>query len=200
MSTDYRLAEKVTFEKLFDGRLELFGVHDACAKDTTPTRRCLTDGNNYLWVYGDEAVEGMTRFGLMNAPGKILSAIEKAFSTDIFSEYEPQFWGFETEEEWHIALQKMHEESEAELYTEIMKYVIGNPHDIKTGTNGMVMANIAKDLIAENPKLTSPDYEAELMEKMNSIYNEDHTVIVTLSEQDIATALMAATHEDDLPR
>ena len=33
----------------------------------------------------------------------ILGAIAEAFSTDIFSEYEPQYWGYDTQEEWEAA-------------------------------------------------------------------------------------------------
>jgi hypothetical protein len=199
MSTDYRLNEEVKFEELFDGRLERVGIRDACAKDTTPTSRCLTDGNNYLWVYGDEVVEVMSRYGLGNVPGKILSAIAEIFDTDIFSEHQPQYWGYETEEEWKSALQESYEEDQAELYIEIMKYIRGESHDITPGTVGMAWANIAKDLIAEDPSLASPDHEAELMEKMNSIYRKDHIVKINLTEQDITSVKMLMTHEDDFP-
>jgi hypothetical protein len=34
------------------------------------------------------------------APGGILKAISEVFDTEIYSEHEPQFWGFDTEEEW----------------------------------------------------------------------------------------------------
>ena len=33
-------------------------------------------------------------------PRHIIKAIEQAFDTEIFSEHEPQFWGFATQEEW----------------------------------------------------------------------------------------------------
>jgi hypothetical protein len=44
---------------------------------------------------------------------KILQAICEAFDADIFSEYEPQFWGFDTQEEWDAwqrAIAKEHED------------------------------------------------------------------------------------------
>jgi hypothetical protein len=34
------------------------------------------------------------------APARILLAISDVFETEIFSEHELQFWGFDTEEEW----------------------------------------------------------------------------------------------------
>ena len=174
MSTDYRPSKEITFEELFDGRLERFGVRDTRAKDSTATSRCLSDGNNYLWVFGDDVVEVLSRYGLANAPGKILAAIEEVFDTDIYSEHQPQYWGYETEEEWESARLKIHEEYEAEFYIEIMKFIRGETHDIKPGTNGMTRANIAKDLIAENPNLATPDRKAELMQRLQNNYVENN--------------------------
>ena len=34
-----------------------------------------------------------------NAPSRILEAIATTFDTEIFSEHEPQFWGFTSQEE-----------------------------------------------------------------------------------------------------
>ena len=39
-----------------------------------------------------------------NNPVFILSAVCQAFDTHIFSEYEPKFWGFDTQEEWDEAM------------------------------------------------------------------------------------------------
>jgi hypothetical protein len=33
-------------------------------------------------------------------PIKILSAIAEVFASEIFDEYQPEYWGFETQEEW----------------------------------------------------------------------------------------------------
>jgi hypothetical protein len=56
-------------------------------------------------VYCDEEglVSGFTRYGV-NAPQRILQAIADEFGVDIVSECEPQFWGYETTEEWEAAL------------------------------------------------------------------------------------------------
>ena len=119
MSTTLRPKDEINFEELFDGRLERFGIQEAIIEgSTSANNRCLTDGNNSLWIYGDEVVEGLIRYASNRNPEKILVAIEEAFDTDIFSEHQPQYWGFETEEEWYGAWDKMHEEHEAKFYKE----------------------------------------------------------------------------------
>ena len=200
MSTDYRLEQKVRFDDLFDGRLEEVGIYEHTREDTTSAnRRCLTDGNNFLWIFGDEFVTSLTRYMPNGAPGKILSAIAEFFDTDIFSEYQPQYWGFGTQEEWDEAMKKLHEESEAEFYQEIMKYVRGEENNIRAGTNGMNMANIAKALLSENPSLNSPDRSDELMKVIHSEYENKHVTTIKLEDKDIALAKMLLTHEADLP-
>jgi len=75
MSTDFRLLKRVQASDLFDGRLSIFGVREHVVPDE-PTRnaRCLTDGNNWLWVYVDDDgfVACLTRYFQNGAPGKIL--------------------------------------------------------------------------------------------------------------------------------
>jgi hypothetical protein len=174
MSINYRLNEKVRFEELFDGRLKKYGVFEHHKETATPTSRCLTDGNNCLWVYGAEVVEVLSMFGPRNTSKTMLEAIEEVFGTEIFSEHRPQFWGFDTEEEWFLAQNEVTERMEAELYIEIMKYVRGGPHHFAPGASGEVMAIIASDLIVEYPYLGSPDGKAELMQRLQNNYMENN--------------------------
>ena len=202
MSTDYRLLKNVLACDLFDGRLEVFGVHEHLNAETTEQRRLLTDGRNYLWLYIDDAgfVSCLTRYMPNGAPSKILSAIAEAFDTGIVSEYEPQFWGFETQEEWdawQLGIAKEHEE---EFYRQILKYVQGNLNDIRPGTNGMIKAEIAKKLVEDDPTLLLPANEDKFRAAIESTYDCDHAVFVELRPQEVAAAKMMATHEDDLPR
>ena len=196
MSTDYRLESEVRVEQLFDGRLKLFGVHEGFPEGSTPSKsRALTDGHNFLWVYGDEVVSVIRRYG-GNAPNMILNAIAEALNTAIFSEYEPKFWGCETQEEWDGILDEMHKEDQANFYLEIMDFVRGRLHGIKPGSVGMTMAEIAKRLIARNPDLATPDHEADLMEAIDRDYLENHTVEIKLTEQGIEAAKIIASHGD----
>jgi hypothetical protein len=137
MSTDYKPIEAILMAELFDGRLASHGITEVIVEgEKSPTRRCLTDGRNVLWVYGDETVDGISRYG-RNATGKILGAIEYIFDVDIFSEYAPQYWGFESQEEWDLVLEKIEEENENELYEELINFLSGEPNTIKQGTIGI---------------------------------------------------------------
>ncbi|MGJ4899452.1 hypothetical protein ACQR2B_30970 [Bradyrhizobium oligotrophicum] len=110
MSTDFALSKKVTARDLFGGQLEKFGVREQVRLDTSERSRSLTDGRNYLRVYvGDDGFVGcLTRYGA-TAPEKIINAIAEAFETEIFSEHQPQFWGFATQEEWDTAMKMLHD-------------------------------------------------------------------------------------------
>src|SRR5215469_5084274 len=124
MSTDFRPLKHIAATDMFDGRLEAFGVREHFNVDTTDTSRMLTDGRNYLWVYvRDDLVAAFTRYAPNGSPGKILSAIAEAFDVDIVSEYEPQFWGFDTEEEWQAAEAAIAKEYDEQFFAEILKYL-----------------------------------------------------------------------------
>ena len=163
--------------------------------------RRLTDGRNFLWVYAgsDGALGCMTRFG-ENAPGRILGAIAEVFDVQIVSEYEPQYWGFEIQEEWKNSLNKIAKETDDHQYTEIMKYLHGEENDLRHGTTVMDRAEIAKDLVSERPDLLSHEQNGALLQVIEEIYETDHTRVVILDETQIAAAIMSITDEDDLPQ
>jgi len=200
MSTDYRPLTPIRMANLFDGRLEKFGVHEHHSKEANADLKCLTDGRNFLLVCGDEKglVSQFIRRG-MNAPQCILRAISEEFKVDIVSEYEPQFWGFKTEEEEDAFWQEYSEKEEREFYNEVVKFVRGESHNIRSGTIGMIQAEIAKQLIADSPDLLAEDRRLDLIKAVKMIYERDHAVFVTLTDEDLAFVRMAATHEDDLP-
>ena len=201
MSTHFRPLTPIRMADLFDGRLKDVGVHEHHSKETTANQKCLTDGRNFLWIDGDEKglVSLLSRYG-MNAPQRILQAICDEFDVDIVSEYEPQFLGFKTQEEWDAWERAMATKADEDFYNEVVKFVRGEAHDIKPGTNGMVLAEIAKRLIAESPDLLAEDKRPDLIKAVNLVYERDHAVVVTLTDEDLAVAGMAATHEDDLPQ
>jgi hypothetical protein len=63
----------------------------------------------------------------------------------------------------------------------------------------MIQAEIAKDLVARNPELLAADNRKHLIQAVEAIYNRDHAITVTLTDENMAVARMIATHEDDLP-
>ena len=201
MSTYFSLSRKVNGHDLFGGRLARFEIREEVSSNATERSRCLTDGRNYLWVYlaEDGFVEFLKRYGF-NAPGKILGAISEAFETDIFSEYEPQYWGFDSQEEWEAAWKRMDDQHSDRFYADVCAYVRGEPSDIRPGTIGETKAKIAKSLVETDASLLQPESRDRLLAEMDTIYDRDHAVIITLGPEDIALAKMLVTHEDDLPQ
>ena len=170
MSTDFRLSERVHISDLLDGRLDRYGIREQVTKHTSDTQKCLTEGNNWLWVYlnNEGFVTGLNRCGASDGD-KILSAIAEAFSTDIYSEHEPQFWGFDTQEEWDAWQREAGKEHEDRFYADILKFVAGEPSGIEPGTVGEKWALIAKRLAAWDPGLLAPEQRGELMEAIRSV-------------------------------
>lgn len=202
MSTDYCLIKKVSARDLFDGRLDEYGIREHIKQgETNEKKRWLTDSENYLPVSIDDDgfVSILTRYG-GNATGKIFNAIADAFDTDIVSEREPQFWGFQTDEEWDDWWEEIAREGDEKYYIELLKYLRGDDHDIKPGTIGMIKAKIAAELVEKDQTLLLPENKAKLLTEIESIYDRDHVVRVTLDPQQTAFADMLATHKDDLPR
>jgi hypothetical protein len=202
MSTDYATLNKVHITDLLDGRLEEFGVREHVhPTETTATHKCLTDGRNFLWAYGDKSgfVSVITRYA-GNAPGKILGAIAEVFDTGIVSEYEPQFWGFDTQEQWDAAWKELAKKDQDRFYLDLLNFVSNKPHDVKPGTIGEIQAKIAKQLVEADSTLVQPERSEEFLNKIDEIYDREHTVTITLSDQDIALACLLSTHEDDLPQ
>jgi hypothetical protein len=201
MSTNYAPSKKVRAGDLFDGRLEKYGVREQVTDAATETSRCLTDGRNCLWVSINDVglVSQFSRYGA-NAAGKILNAVADTFDTEIASEHEPHYWGFDTQEEWDAAWDQMVKEDEERFYTVILKYLQGQPNDIKRGTVGMCKAEIAKNLFQKDTALLLPENKEKLLNGIKSVYDREHTVTVTLTAQEVAAAKMAVTHEGDLPR
>ncbi len=201
MSTDYGFLSRVLADQLFDGRLERFGIREHVTPETTSTSRCLTDTRNYLWVYieVDGEVSYITRRGA-NAPSKILSAIAEAFGIEIVSEHDPRFWGFATQEEWDAAEERAAEESEERFYGQLVNYVRGLPNDIMPDRIGGIKAEIAKELVQQDPTMLAPQNKRKFMDAIDSAYESRHAVTITLTPEDLAAAKMAITHEEDLPR
>jgi len=164
MSIDFTFEKKVWFDELFDGRLEKYGIREKFAGDRTSLfSRVLTDGENYLWVYGEGTVSCMTSYYPNGNPLKILKAIIKSFNTDIYSEFEPQYWGYETQEEWDAAEEALNQQAKIETYTEIMKSIKGKPSNISPGTLGATWCKIAKQVISKDPSLAKPERMDDLM-------------------------------------
>ena len=183
MSTNYRSLSSITFADLFDGRLERHGIREHIPEDTAERMRCLTDGRNYLWCWDDDEgqLEGLCVYAqLRNAPYWMIDVISQEFCTGIVSEHEPQYWGFQTEEEQAAHHKKMVEESRERFRHDVLKYVHGEPSSMRPGATDERWAEIAKLLIAKDPDLAED--KGRLVDAMNQIYDQLNSVKVTLSE------------------
>lgn len=201
MSTYFAPLKKIPPRDLFDGCLEQFGVREHIVpKQTTKNSRCLTDGRNFIWlsVSDDGHIVQLQIYGA-NAPGKILNAIADTFDIDIVSEYEPQYWGFNTQAEVDAFFDKMAAEHAENFLADLEKFVRGEPNDIRPGTIGMRQAEIGKALAEKDASLLLPENRNKFLSEIETVYKRDHADTVTLSSVQIALAEMFATHEDDLP-
>jgi hypothetical protein len=132
MSGSYKANNAIVADRLFDGCLQEFAIHEHINSDaSSPEWRCLTDGRNCLWVSIEDGVVCSFNGYMLNDPTKILNAVAFVFGVEIFSEYEPQFWGFETDEDWEAAEETMRSEIEIEKRTSLQnlgKFLGGEPH------------------------------------------------------------------------
>src|SRR5690349_14467315 len=173
MSTNYRVQPGVHVNDLLDGRLEQFGIKEHVCSDTTEKERCLTDGACFLWLYvaNDSYVRSLTRY-YPNHPwdvSRIVEAIEDHFNVDIPCEHDPEYWGFGTQEEWDAAWEKMEKEWVDERYDQIMRYVRGEPNSLAPGTHQFRLAEIAAQLVSEDPGLMLPTNREKLEAEIREI-------------------------------
>lgn len=199
MSTQYRLRKRIKADELFDGRLKAFGVREEVRPEGAADRfppymkvrevRYLTDGRNSMEVVVYEnGVPTLAVRNLWCAPEKeIFHAIAEAFDTDIVTEHQPEFWGFDTQEEWDVHQDRMNEEHQREFHSELLKHLRGEPSNIQPGTIGMTMAEIAKALVEKDPSLIEPKNRDKLIGEIDAIYDRDYAVKVTLTPEQSLT-------------
>ena len=161
----------------------------------------MTDGGNYLWAYrgNDGLIAVFTCWG-MNAPGKILRAICDAFDVEVVSDYEPQSFGFETQEAMDAAMEKSSAEHRDSFYEQVIHYVRGDVHDLRPGTVGMRQAGIAKGLIAEDSDLALPGNKDRLLQAIDAMDDRDHAVKITLTPEEVAVVRMQQRMKTTCPR
>jgi hypothetical protein len=152
--------------------------------------RYLTDGRNSMEVFVYEnGVLDLTVRNLWCAPEKeIFHAIAEAFDTDIVTEHKPEFYGFDTQEEWDAYERQIYEKYERQFQAELLKHLRGEPADIRSGTIGMKKAEIAKALVEKDPSLMEPEYRDKLMGEIAAIYDRDYAFKVTLTPEEVADA------------
>jgi hypothetical protein len=126
--------------------------------------------------------------------------VAEAFDSDIFSEYEPQFWGFDTQEEWD-AWHEDNRKDEDECYADLLRFLADQPNNIGAGTVREEQAQIAKRLVSEDPTLVSPNRRKEFIEEIRTAYDNSRKVVVCMEPKDDADlAAMTAAVEKHCPQ
>jgi hypothetical protein len=199
MSTYYAPIPDISFDQLFDGRLEKYGVKEEIVANPTERTRYLVGCDGFLQVHRQEnGTCTFTRRGCV--PWSIFDAIAEEFKVELVSEHDHRYWGFATEEEWDNWHKQGNKKAEDEKHDNILKYLRGEPNGVLPGTCWMIQAEIAKNIVAVDPSLIAPEQRDALFEAVRAIYDRDHTVTITLTEQDLAAADMMASRTDDLPK
>jgi hypothetical protein len=195
MSTHYAPIPDISFDQLFDGRLEKYGIKEEIVANPTEGTRYLAGCDGFLQVYREEkGTCTFTRRGC--APWAIFDALTEEFGIELVSEQDYRYYGFATEEEWNNWHEQLNKKAEDEFYDNILKYLRGEPNGVLPGT----IAKIAKTLVEIDPGLVAPEKRDVLLEAVRAVYDRDHTVTITLTEQDLAAADMMAARTDDLPK
>jgi hypothetical protein len=169
MSTCYCLGKKIHITELLDGRLEEFGIREHYDEGTSDTQKYLTDGDSYLSIYIENGF-----FSYVHNPWygrwRIFTAIAAAFDAEIFSEYQHQYWGFATAAAWRAWHAKEVKEGEDKFYEGILAHVLGESADISPDTFSYKVAKIAKELVAADPSLATPEKREEFMKAVDRRY------------------------------
>lgn len=173
MSTYYKTSKPIAAQELFGDRLQKHGVAEQVVRSARADTKCLTDEiNGYIWVHIDDdgLVRSFTRYLPCGNPRHVLAAIEDEFRVKIYSEYQPQYWGFDTQEEWDAFQKEMSRRHDNEFYRDICHFIKGEPCKIKRGSNGMIMAKIAKKLVKGEPTLIARKRKDELLQRVRDIF------------------------------
>ncbi len=173
MSTDFRLVKEVSFKEVFDGRLEPFGIREEyIIGSTSRNSRALTDGRDHLWVYGKETVQILTRYG-RNCPNYILEVIAKIFNTNLWSEHDPQFWGFETQKEMDAHEMAAVAHTRKLRYEKLLTIAKDRNADPTERESTIAQAAIAKELMEESPHLADPGRMDEFLMEVDNRYKKE---------------------------
>ncbi len=220
MSTDYITSEKISEAELFGGRLTKYGVREPAFGEQSydPAKfdaRALTDDDSWLWVNvgeydGNPNSKGrfigdrvsFRRTANSGAVGAILGAIAEEFGVEIYSEYQSQFWGFDTQEEWDAYEEKIGKENADKYYAKLLKFFAGatlKECDLRRGTLGAIWAQRMKSKVKADPSLLLLENRARFDALLRKA-QESTSVRVKLSDVDIASVTMATTPRGNLPR
>lgn len=122
----------------------------------------------------------------MSFPVHILNSIAQEFDTEIYSEHQPQFWGFSSQGEWdkwHLEQSKIDQEK---FYKAVIQYLSGNGVKYDEGTILRTQLEIAKELSNQNSDLLLPENKEKLLNEIEKIYWERYLNSIQPTGDDLA--------------
>jgi hypothetical protein len=199
MSTWYKPIPDIQLAQLFDGRLEKYSIKEEIVVNPSDGRRYLVGCDGFLEVHrSDDGTCTFTRRGCV--PWSIFDALAKEFEIELVSEYDHRYWRFATEKDWNDWNEELAKEDETEFYNNLIKYVRDEPNGLRPDSIGMIKAGIAKSFVKGDPSLMAPEKRNALLEAVTAIYDRDHTITITLTEQDRAAIELIVARTSDLPK
>ena len=176
MSINYTSLTPVIFEEIFDGRLDAKGVREhKNPASTSSSCRCLTDGQNLVWLYADsDGGLADAKCYAFNNPSHILRTLQAVFDTTFVSEYQPQYWGFESQDDWDKALEDLVQQRKIEIRRDddalLIKFSTlqetGNfPFDERSEVHRKLLT--ARKVTEGKPELLSPDRKQDLLKAIH---------------------------------
>lgn len=212
MSVSLKPLGPLCFADIFDGRLQKLGVYERVVEGKSSDRhRSLTDGRNSLWVNGnpDPDICEIEVFGTNN-PDRILDAITQTFAVKFASEFQAEYWGFGTEEEWETSRKLQRND---EIYRQLLKHLLGQsseigilPSDIPLLSVNLIKAHIAQSLIIQNPTVLTPERKQDLIKmvqsevsKLYAILNHNEPDDEYVHHYDMSRRHQEDAHEGPLP-
>jgi hypothetical protein len=180
MSTDFHFqpVTPIEVQDLFDGRLKHFGIIEILSHPLTKHGyRILSDGQTFISVWGQSggAIGSLALEPpyLYSSAGALLKTIAKSMGTEfvMYTEHEPQYWGFDTQQEWDVAMEKLNRKQDDMFYADVLQFVAGDDQVLKAGTVGHGKGEVARKLISKEPSLIRPDKRDELLQAIDKAYS-----------------------------
>jgi hypothetical protein len=185
MSTYYRPIRPIQMSELFSGRLKKYGIYDDSIGDArrlageVPGPR-VSKGTHFIVLHvtpGDNDNDTVAEFASYNEdkeidPHGIIAAIADEFDTEIVSQHDPRYWGYNNFRDWNAAFYAQTSARLDAAYKEIIHYVEGKPCDL-TNIRGRRRAQIGQRLIKKYSELSTRYNCADLIRVIDAISMRD---------------------------
>ncbi|MFC1665388.1 hypothetical protein ACFL17_07140, partial [Pseudomonadota bacterium] len=133
-------------------------------------------------------------------PDLIIEALDAEFNVKIVTEYEPEYWGFSTHEEWEAWAKEEAKVADQKHYEMLIKHSKGEQIEYGSSTVGYAKANIAKELIEKDPTLGLPERKDDLLDMVEKTDSDRRRNKVKITPTDWQWAEAISTPDDEWPQ